>query len=65
MLDFLCRINPEAWAIVLATIVGPIAAVSITVWRDNRRQKRERKLNIFRTLMATVGRLDRASSVRT
>jgi hypothetical protein len=32
----------EAWAIVLATFLGPIAAITITIWRDKRSQIHER-----------------------
>jgi len=43
----------EALAIVIATFFGPVAAVLITRWNDSRAQRRERRLHIFRTLMAT------------
>jgi hypothetical protein len=45
--------NVDTWAVVLATIVGPIAAVFITRWNDHRREARGRLLNLYRTLMAT------------
>jgi hypothetical protein len=45
--------NVDTWAVVLATIVGPVAAVLITRWRDNRREARNRLLHLYRTLMAT------------
>jgi hypothetical protein len=43
----------ETWAVVLATIVGPVAAVLITRWNDQRREQRNRLLHIYRVLMAT------------
>jgi hypothetical protein len=38
---------------VLAIILGPIIAVQLTRFLDERREIRQRKLNIFKTLMAT------------
>lgn len=43
----------ETLAIVTATMVGPVAAVSITRWSDRRREAREKKMQIFRVLMGT------------
>ncbi|MBC8640170.1 hypothetical protein IAG25_25395 [Caballeronia sp. EK] len=43
----------DTWAVVLATFFGPIAALLITFARDNRAQKYNRRLWVFRTLMAT------------
>jgi hypothetical protein len=40
-------------AIVIATFVGPIAAVLITRWIDNKRANRDRQLEVFRALMRT------------
>ncbi len=45
--------NIDTWAVVLATIVGPIAAVFITRWNDHRREARGRLLHVYRVLMAT------------
>ncbi|BDA85804.1 hypothetical protein Sa4125_33460 [Aureimonas sp. SA4125] len=45
--------NIDTWAVVLATALGPIAAVAITVWREERREKYARRLDVFRTLMST------------
>jgi hypothetical protein len=46
-------IAADTWAIVLATATGPIAAILITFWRERRASIRARRLEIFRTLMAT------------
>jgi hypothetical protein len=40
-------------AVVIATILGPILAVLVTRHIDGKRQIRERRLEIFRSLMAT------------
>jgi hypothetical protein len=45
--------NIDTWAVVLATIVGPVSAVFITRWNDNRREARNRLLHVYRVLMAT------------
>jgi hypothetical protein len=45
--------NVDTWAVVLATIVGPVAAVFITRWNDQRREARGRLLHVYRVLMAT------------
>lgn len=39
--------------IILATFLGPIVAVRLTRYLDERKEKRERKLMVFKTLMAT------------
>jgi hypothetical protein len=41
----------ESLAIVIATLFGPIAAVTITLWYQARDQSYQRRLNIFRSLM--------------
>lgn len=41
------------WSILAATFLGPIAAVLITRYIDQLRERRSRRLWIFRTLMAT------------
>jgi hypothetical protein len=38
---------------IIALIIGPVAAVLIQRWRDHRNLKRERRMHIFRTLMKT------------
>jgi hypothetical protein len=45
--------NIDTWAVVVATAAGPVGAVLITFWRENRANLRARRLQIFRTLMAT------------
>ena len=49
--------NPNSelfgWAILVATCLGPIAAVLVTRYNDARRAKHERQMSVFRTLMAT------------
>lgn len=45
--------NVDTWAVVLATFFGPIAALIITFIRDSRGQKYNRRVWVFRTLMAT------------
>ena len=47
------HISQETWAIVAATGLGPILAVIITLWREGARDKYNRRLWVFRTLMAT------------
>lgn len=43
----------ETWAIVAATALGPVFAVMISFWRDDRKERRNRRLEVFKTLMAT------------
>lgn len=42
-----------SWAVVTATLMGPILAVLVTRWVDRLREDHNRKQWIFRTLMAT------------
>lgn len=46
-------VSAETWAIVGATFAGPVAAILITIWRERRSVVRERRLWVFRTLLAT------------
>ena len=48
-----CVISGDTWAIVAATVLGPIFAVAITFWRKGRNSLKTRRLWVFRTLMAT------------
>lgn len=41
------------WLMITAVLLGPIIAVRVTRYLDNRKEIRERKLWIFKTLMAT------------
>ena len=41
------------WAVVFATLVGPVLAVWASEWRQQRRSLHERKEWVFRTLMTT------------
>lgn len=39
------------WAVVLATLVGPVAAVVISIWLDRRARQRERRLSVINSLI--------------
>ena len=41
------------WLMITAVLLGPIIAVQLTRYLDNKKEIRERKLWIFKTLMAT------------
>lgn len=41
------------WIMIVAVISGPIIAVQLTRYLDDKKEKRDRKLQIFKTLMAT------------
>lgn len=43
----------QDWLMILAVLAGPIIAVQLTRFVDNKNEQRERKLQIFKTLMAT------------
>lgn len=43
----------QDWLIILATLVGPVVAVQVTRYLDNKKEIRDRKLQIFKSLMAT------------
>lgn len=45
--------NISDWLMITAVFLGPIVAVRLTRFLDERREIRERKLEIFKTLMAT------------
>ena len=38
---------------ILAVVIGPIVAVQLTRYLDNKKEERERKLQVFKTLMET------------
>jgi len=46
-------ISADTWAVVLATGIGPVAAVGISLWREARNSLKIRQLWVFRTLMMT------------
>lgn len=41
------------WLMIIAVFLGPIIAIQLTRFLDNKKEERERKLGIFKTLMAT------------
>ena len=47
------KITIADWLMILAVLLGPIIAVRLTRYLDNKKEIRERKLTIFKKLMAT------------
>jgi len=47
-------IRLEGWLTILAIIIGPLLAFEVQRRRDNRRDRRNRKVEIFRKLMMTL-----------
>ncbi len=43
----------DTWAIVFATFMAPHFAVWISLWREGRNERQNRRFYIFRTLLAT------------
>lgn len=41
------------WLTILALFTGPLVAIQVTRWLDQKKEIRQRKLDIFKTLMAT------------
>ena len=41
------------WLMISAVLLGPIIAVRLTRYLDSKKEERERKLQVFKTLMAT------------
>lgn len=41
------------WLMISAVLLGPIIAVQLARYLDNKKEERERKLQVFKTLMAT------------
>jgi hypothetical protein len=50
----LLGIKLEGWLTIIAIIVGPLLAFSVQQWRDQRRERRTRKVDIFRRLLLTL-----------
>jgi uncharacterized protein DUF6680 len=44
------------WIQVFGTLLSPLIALRVSRWLDNRRNRKERQLRVFRTLMATRAR---------
>lgn len=47
------KITIADWLMILVVLLGPIIAVRLTRYLDNKKEIRERKLEIFKKLMAT------------
>jgi hypothetical protein len=47
------ELKPSDVAIVVSTLLGPILAVQAQMWLERRRQANARRVDLFRTLMAT------------
>ncbi|MEK7792727.1 MAG: DUF6680 family protein [Pseudomonadota bacterium] len=47
------KITIADWLMITAVLLGPIIAVQLTRFLDNKKEERERKLQVFKTLMAT------------
>jgi hypothetical protein len=45
----------QAWLTLLAIVTGPLSVFLLTRWRDKVRDKRARRLHVFRELMLTRG----------
>jgi len=46
-------VNLTNGLIILATLLSPLIAVQVTRWLDDRKEERGRKLQVYKTLMAT------------
>jgi hypothetical protein len=47
-------IKLEGWLTIIAIIAGPLLAFAVQQWRDKRRERRNRKIEIFRRLLLTL-----------
>lgn len=41
------------WAIVIATLIGPLFAVQVSQFLERKRRQHDERLHVFKTLMAT------------
>ena len=41
------------WLMIIAVLLAPLIAVQVQKWLEHHRENRERKLRVFKTLMAT------------
>ncbi len=55
MFDALLTLKSSDWAVVFATLVGPVLAVQAQKWVESLRGYRETKQTVFKRLMATRG----------
>ncbi|MCC7267940.1 MAG: hypothetical protein IT546_11440 [Caulobacteraceae bacterium] len=51
--DLLAGMTNRDWINIAAVVVGPLAAVLITRWLDMRRERDDRRMEVFKTLMRT------------
>ncbi len=47
------QMETKDWLTILATLLSPLIAVQVSVYLQHRREKRDQRLGLFRTLMAT------------
>jgi hypothetical protein len=47
-------IKLEGWLTIIAIIIGPLLAFQVQRWRDNRRERRNRKYEIYRRLVMSL-----------
>jgi len=64
MLEYLSNIEGKDWAVVFATLIGPVLAVQAQKWIELLRDKRRRKAFLFEQLMATRAARVSAEHVR-
>jgi len=64
MFEYLSKIEGKDWAVVFATLIGPVLAVQAQKWIELLRDKRRRKAFLFEQLMATRASRVSAEHVR-
>ncbi len=47
------EVEAKDWLTIAATLLSPLIAVQVSVYLQHRREKRDQRLGVFRTLMAT------------